>query len=749
MQQYDKAQPLYQQALEIIKRTSGEQNSSYLTNLNNLANLFYAMEKHEDALPLYEKLIGLTKKIHGEVHPAYAGRLCDLANTYHKMGEYNKALFVSGQALNIMNNEVIEKHPKYIVSLGSLAVLYYRLGLYKTALPLMQKHSNITKQISGKEHPDFAASLNYLGTLYTILGDETEAASLLIKAAAITLNHLSQTYSTLSEQEKLAILKKESIQFDFLPSLLWTREKNFPTLAKQVYVNELILKGMVLEDQQNVLRSIRKTGDSSILQLYDKWRINKLYLGNQQLSPIASRVPYFDSLQYATTQLEHELSQRTIFFRNQLQRQCTTAIDISNKLLQGQAAVEFIRFSLFNKKWTDSILYAAMILLPHDSVPRFIPLCEEKQLIQLLQPSAGYIDDNIAIEQLYGDERGGGPLSDSLYQLIWKPLEKYFKDVHTIYYAPAGLLHRIAFHALRIDATHSLIDKYSLNQVLSTRSVHVPAQVSSKPLSVGVWGNIQYTTGDSITRRYINSDKNNINTTNSLFNFYNSDTRGSRGQGWDPLPSSKREIDSIVKLFQNSNISTTTLSESLASEEAFKMLDAKSPQVLHFATHGFFLPVEKENRKANDDIKPDNAFTVHQNPMFRSGLILAGGNRAWEGKAALPGREDGILTAYEIAHMDLSNTDLVVLSACETALGELQGNEGVIGLQRAFKLAGVKQILVSLWSVYDEPTMELMTLFYRNWLSGQSTREALRNAQINMKIKYPEPYFWAAFVLVD
>ena len=196
-------------------------------------------------------------------------------------------------------------------------------------------------------------------------------------------------------------------------------------------------------------------------------------------------------------------------------------------------------------------------------------------------------------------------------------------------------------------------------------------------------------------------------------------------------------------------IGVTSNSGAVATEEEFKALDGRSPQVLHLATHGFFLPTTDTKRKNNNDPNPgNNAFTVQQNPMFRSGLVLTGGNHAWKGDPAVPGREDGILTAYEIAQMDLSSTDLVVLSACETALGDLQGNEGVIGLQRAFKMAGVKQMIMSLWRVPDKETMELMTMFYRNWLGGQSTREALRSAQLKMKEKYP-PYYWAAFVVVE
>jgi CHAT domain-containing protein len=135
--------------------------------------------------------------------------------------------------------------------------------------------------------------------------------------------------------------------------------------------------------------------------------------------------------------------------------------------------------------------------------------------------------------------------------------------------------------------------------------------------------------------------------------------------------------------------------------------------------------------------------------MFRSGLVLAGGNPTWTGKTHSNGQEDGILTAYEIAQLDLTRTHLVVLSACETALGDVQDNEGVIGLQRAFKMAGVEQMIVSLWQVPDKATMELMTLFYKNWLSGEPTRQAFRKAQLRLKEKYKHPYYWAAFVLIE
>ena len=146
--------------------------------------------------------------------------------------------------------------------------------------------------------------------------------------------------------------------------------------------------------------------------------------------------------------------------------------------------------------------------------------------------------------------------------------------------------------------------------------------------------------------------------------------------------------------------------------------------------------------------KVNQGYEIANDPLLRSGLILAGANYSWSGKTPIEGIEDGIATAYEISQLDLSKTQLVVLSACETALGDIRGSEGVFGLQRAFKMAGVKKMIVSLWQVPDKETAELMTAFYSYWLKGKNINEAFAQAQAEMRTKY-SPYYWAAFVLVE
>ncbi len=172
---------------------------------------------------------------------------------------------------------------------------------------------------------------------------------------------------------------------------------------------------------------------------------------------------------------------------------------------------------------------------------------------------------------------------------------------------------------------------------------------------------------------------------------------------------------------------------------------SRAPDVLHIATHGFFFQnMEQELR----DAEGGSVYQKADNPMFRSGLILAGGNRDWQQQTLPAGVENGILTAYEVAQLDLRNTDLVVLSACETGLGDVQGSEGVYGLQRAFKQAGANYLLISLWKVPDAQTAELMELFYKNWLKGDTLPDAFRKAQLKMSKKY-SAYQWAAFKLIQ
>jgi CHAT domain-containing protein len=217
---------------------------------------------------------------------------------------------------------------------------------------------------------------------------------------------------------------------------------------------------------------------------------------------------------------------------------------------------------------------------------------------------------------------------------------------------------------------------------------------------------------------------------------------------WNYLPGTKTESLNIYSLLTSNNISTKLLQEKDANEESFKALSGNSPQIIHLSTHGFFLDTTDKVKK-NPFMNNVGNYSDKEDKLIRTGVLMAGANNVWCGKNQVTGIEDGILTADEISRLDLSRTKLVVLSACETAKGQIDEIDGVLGLQRGLKKAGVGSILMSLWKVSDAVTSILMTQFYENIGKGMDSRESLKNAAQKVKEQYPDPYFWASFVMLD
>jgi CHAT domain-containing protein len=220
----------------------------------------------------------------------------------------------------------------------------------------------------------------------------------------------------------------------------------------------------------------------------------------------------------------------------------------------------------------------------------------------------------------------------------------------------------------------------------------------------------------------------------------------------DYLEGTKTEIEQIVTTISPYNWQSQLMEYNEATKENFiQMINKDTKSILHIATHGYaFTEYDINDTTINKKSLKYN-YKYSANPMVRSGLILAGGNWAWRGSDTLKklGIGNGILTALEVSRLNLKKTKLVVLSACETGLGKIEGSEGTFGLKRGFKLAGVEQMIVSLWSVPDKETMELMTLFYSDLTKSLNPIASFEKAQKEMRNKYPtEPEKWAGFVLV-
>ena len=291
-----------------------------------------------------------------------------------------------------------------------------------------------------------------------------------------------------------------------------------------------------------------------------------------------------------------------------------------------------------------------------------------------------------------------------------------------------------------------MADRFQIRQVGSTRVValrnaQTEQLLDTRNLKTILYGGITYEADSVVLVRQAHKEEVEKRLA------YREATRSGT---WDYLPGTQTEVDKLKQVLPSAQ--TTLFTKEAATEASVKALSGHAPTILHIATHGFFFPdLPKPKTDQSGLISNERSqFEISENPLLRSGLVMAGANYVWKGGKPLEGVEDGILTAYEVSNLDLRGTELVVLSACETALGKVQGSEGVYGLQRAFKMAGVRYLLMSLWRVSDRETAEYMALFYGQMLKTNSVPQAYEYAQQQMRQRYPqEPFKWAAFVLVE
>ncbi len=748
MGNYEKAEQFFIQAVAIGKRTLGENHPYYATSLNNLALLYTNMENYEKAEELFIQTAAITKKALGENSVGYAGNLNNLARLYEKKGDYKKAEPVHIQAKEIFKTVLGENHPYYATSLNNLAVLYKNMGKYEKAEPLFIQATAIRKTVLGENHPDYATSLTNEAGLYESLGNYEKAEPLLTMGNKIKIKNLLDIFSTLSEKEKGSYLANNVSLNNTNNSFLYNNTNVTSSFYKENYNLQLLLKSLSLSDTKNSLEAVRNSKDTAINKLLVQWQNDKISLSKQYALPVTSRKAGLKELETETENLEKDLSRKSSVFRKQQNAARISMKDVQNSLQQDEVAIEFVSFKLYNKKWTDSTIYAAYIVNKKDPVPQFVPLFEEKQLQQLLDdsrkisrtPAKFFYGDGVFAPKDKSTRQG-----EALCKLIWQPLEPYLTGVKKISYSPAGKLFSIAFHALPVGNDSLLMEKYQLQQYTSTRQVALrnTENQTVNPGSITLFGNADFSM-DSVQLTKQSTGMSDGYVSRSV---YSPSVRAGDFEPWKSLPGSAEEVNFIKQLFDKNKIAAKSFAQTTASEENLKALNGNSPQILHIATHGFFLP-DLNKAKKDKESSQANVYTLADDPLLRTGLILAGGNYAWSGKIPLEGVEDGVVSAYEIAQLNLSNTELVVLSACETALGDVKGSEGVFGLQRAFKMAGVKKMIVSLWKVPDGETAELMTAFYTYWMKGKTINDSFAQAQADMRKKY-SPFYWAAFVMID
>jgi len=737
--QYDKALPLYIEALVNTEKSLGKEHSEYGSRLNNLAGLYHTIGQYDKALPLYLDALENCEKSLGKKHSEYGIRLNNLSDLYRRIGQYDKALPLYIEALENTEKSLGKEHSAYGSRLNNLAILYSDLGQYDKALPLYIEALENTEKSLGKEHTRYGASLKNLASFFYDMGQYHKALPLYREAIQNNFYNINKAFSFLAESEKEKFIKTLSGNFNNYKSFFIDYAPENPEVARDAYNIEIATKGMILQAGIQMRESIEQSGDSAALAKYDKWQALRLTIAKQHGQPVEKRLQNLPEMEAEAEALEGELARVSSAFAESQKLGAITWQDVQHVLNPNEACVEFSSFSYQkDMESTDSIMYVALVLLPESEQPILVPLCEQKQLDSILYNTASTPG---ALNRMYRGAslpfKAGVDYGERMYELLWEPIEDIIPENYTVYYAPSGSLHKIAFAAIPINESICLSQKYKLMQVSSTTVLLQPSKFkTTKPESIALFGGINYETDMEellATAENIRSKQEYVSRSIS------SDVeRGSTA--WGYLPGTLQEVNAIENIAKKQKVATTKFTGNTAIEEQFKSLKGNnSPRIVHISTHGFFF----------EDAEQGEQYNAAKNPLNRAGLLFAGANNSWQGKASNDGIDDGILTAYEATNVILGNTELVVLSACETGLGEIRGSEGVFGLQRAFKNAGVEYIMMSLWKVPDAETAEFMEYFYNKLFGGESIPDAFRNTQQYMNKKYPdEPYKWAAFVLV-
>ena len=510
-------------------------------------------------------------------------------------------------------------------------------------------------------------------------------------------------------------------------------QTNASDAISMAYNNTIFCKTLLANSSTILDRFAMQSSNSDIRVLYSKYTDLKNRLAYKTNSESKR-----DSLIWDITDIEKTLLSSMGNLGKQLLDMARTWQDVKASLADGEIAIEYCYAPRMEHYPEVQPYYGAFVIRKDFDYPVLVSL-ENVYSVEAVFDNIE--SDELLINNLYASNK-----SITLHNMLWNKILPYMNGVRKVYYSPTGYLNNINFEVLRDETGVMLNEKYTMCRVSSTANISdVKASEGVSYQSSALYGNIKYDESmDAMAEASSTYDEYSGTEIGSELALRSENERGK----WGPIPSTKKEIESIYKLLNEKGITVSSFDSIAANEESFKNLHGRSPDILHLATHGFVIDTPQK-AEGNKFVATTNIYSQKDSYLMWAGLMLAGGNNIWQGRFNLTNVEDGILTADEISRLDLSNTKLVVLSACETARGKVDPVDGVYGLQRAFKLAGVQTIVMSLWKVQDDATAMLMTQFYKYLTDGMEKHQALWNAMMDVRKKYKDPYYWAGFVMLD
>ncbi len=745
---YKAALEYFQKARNVVESDPNSPLRYIAYNISGIGVVYEIMEEYDKSLDYYieaERKVAEDKESY--YTRDYVSTVLHVANAYKYLNQKENAKIYFDSAEVILKLVVKDwensNEPIVLHFMNSKASFHNHFKEYDEALELILDVLRKTERYYGKDSKDYGEYAYNAAVQYDLLEKPQKALPYFLINNQMLNKNIETAFGTLGETEKAFFIKSLNQFFNNFKFFVFRNVRKgieMPIGLKQLYDNELALKGILLEDKKSLLASLKKGTSEDLTGTYAQWNNNRKIIAALSGNPRPQVKVDVDSLIKINISLERKLVLASAIFEQS--RQTVKWTNVRDNLAADEAAIEFTSIRHRSK---DSVYLAAMLVRPGFEYPKLIPLFEVRE-IQMYFQQEGETGDAYAeiINSIYDADWGA---YKNLYGLVWQPLDSFLSDVNKVIYSPAGLLHKISFASLPTSKDSFLIDKYDLQLVTSTRDIALSNKSENlKITSVALYGDVDFNSQFEL------STNQDISDNSILRGIINCKLLQNGGKIGD-LPGSTKEIEFLQNLFEENKIKAVDVKKGkYANETAFKMLGtlSPSPTILHLSTHGFFFePSDINALDCVDSVDTGwEAIITSENPLLRSGLLLSGASNTFQAKPNITKIDNGILTSMDITSVDLSNTRLAVLSACETGLGDISETEGIYGLQRAFKIAGVDKILMALWKVDDEITNQFMQSFYTHLLQGATPEKALRQAQNEIREEYPRPFYWAGFILL-
>lgn len=762
---YPKAEPISRRALTIFEKSLGSEDITTAGGMNNLAGIYESMGRYSAAEALYRRALAIFER---ELGPSEETALAlnNLATLYSSMRQHRRAEALHRRALAMLEKTLGPDHPHVIPILTNLARSYISINNYAKAEPLTRRAVALCETALGAEHPWTASSLDTLAAIHVSKREYAKAEPLYRRALLIARRNVDLAAATQAERQQLAMSQAHRAYLD-----KWLAITKLTDVAAETVFEELLeWKGAVVARQwaARVLRNdLRSSGNAEALQVYSNLENVTRRLASVAGSAIdvrnlgVDRQNELSDLTAVKERLEQELATLSANYRRQRSEIRRTVSDIRNALPQHAVLLDFVQYG-----------FSSAARPANESRLAVLVVGSTQPVVRVELGSANRVTQAVEVwRETFGTGERGRDATRVIRSLVWEPLTPHLGNASLLLISPDGALNRFPFGALRVGQPERYLVEDSavvtipaprlLPDLTILKGAANPALLSvgdidfdASPIAFRVSGLEGLSFGEQAQVK-----RSSPRTT---------DVR------WRALPATGPEAETVAKLFEARFKDGPALRlVGLEANEAALRTHAPRVSYIHLATHGYFTPPQIRSALLGDasrwtvrEIERQGVFGW--NPGLLSGIVLAGANRQLE-----PNADDGILTALEVSALDLTQVELVVLSACETGLGATAGGEGLLGLQRAFATSGARSVVASLWKVPDGATRRLMESFYENlWNKGLSPSEALRHAQLWMLRQSPmslawnppqsvtaptggplaasndlSPFYWAAFVL--